>query len=401
MIQPRASFANRLAQLSAKTSLAFCACLIWLVPFDAFRNIEMQGLILIIAGFFALLAIILNPAQYLQQLSKFELALLLIFVLSCLLSLALNPNKTYGALGAPYIRLGALGLISCVACALVVRKIPTNNILCFVYGSIVLTSLIALPYSLLRFESLTRPGSIFAQANVFACFLGVAILVGFHFWRTYPKYRRFILVSQLWLVSTMLLSQTRAVIYLVIALLIVDRLITYRSKKSRGILLLVILPLVLIGLSLLPGRLGDTPYAASSISYRLNLQKEAALSALQRPVLGYGPGNLADALSCAKLHHPSLQQTCHEGYFFNSSHNIFLDRILALGLVGGLAFLIFCIYRIWRLMLNPSLRLIAFAALLIVGYYLSNVTSVTLELLFWVLLLVNSRRPVDNLKLTA
>jgi O-antigen ligase len=88
------------------------------------------------------------------------------------------------------------------------------------------------------------------------------------------------------------------------------------------------------------------------------------------------------------LQSPALQKTCHQGYFFNSSHNIFIDRFLAVGWLGGLAFLALAVLAIYKaLRAQPEVRIVGWALLLIACYYLTNVTNVTLELLLWVLIL--------------
>ena len=83
-----------------------------------------------------------------------------------------------------------------------------------------------------------------------------------------------------------------------------------------------------------------------------------------------------------------MQTTCRQGYFFNSSHNIFIDRVLAIGWLGGLAFLAIVMLAIYRgLRGKQELWVLGYAVALIGFYYLTNVTSVTLELLLWVLLM--------------
>jgi O-antigen ligase len=137
-----------------------------------------------------------------------------------------------------------------------------------------------------------------------------------------------------------------------------------------------------------PARLTNTAYASTSIGYRADLQTYGLRASYHKAWFGYGPGNLADALNCSGLHAAPLQATCRQGYFFNSSHNVFLDRVLAVGWPGGVAFLLFVLTSLGKGLRAPGpARPMVYAALLIACYYLTNVTSVTLELLFWILLL--------------
>lgn len=101
---------------------------------------------------------------------------------------------------------------------------------------------------------------------------------------------------------------------------------------------MVAILIVATGSVFLPARLTNPSYAEFSVRYRLDLQSAALKASDHRPFLGYGIGNLADALNCPSLHVAPLKQTCHEGYFFSSSHNIYLDRVLAFGWLAGLCY---------------------------------------------------------------
>ena len=379
---------RRLAKLAANLSIVFVCSLPFLVPFSPDRNIDLQGLLLIVAGAFAGLSLAAKP---LRPIPKAILVCIGLFVLSCVLSLFVNPHKDYGLFGAPYVRLGTLGLLSCIVCALViVQQFRLRQIIVCLYGGICVLALVSLPYNLLKFHTAQRIGGLFAQADIMACFLGVGLLLGLYVLRQYPAWRLRLLILQLMLFSLLLLTQTRAVLVLVIGLGLAWLLTTSEPKQSKrtiGYVFAVALVLLAL-LPILPQRVSSLPYASTSISYRLALQKSALGSSWHRPVLGYGPGNLADALACSKLHDGALQKTCSQHYFFNSSHNIFIDRVLAIGWLGGLSFLTLVILAItMALRKGGECRIIGFAALLVTGYYLTNITSVTLELLFWVLLL--------------
>ena len=89
----------------------------------------------------------------------------------------------------------------------------------------------------------------------------------------------------------------------------------------------------------------------------------------------------------------SIKESCDDGYYFTSTHNIYLDRILAIGWIGGLAYSLFvqiCLYLGLRLK-GQQIQILSYCALVIAIYYLTNVTSVALELLFVILLLRISR----------
>lgn len=379
----------RLAGVCRNVSLVLAGCLAFLVPFNAFRNIELQGLILIISGLFAWGALILGYWATLGPLGRLNKALLAVFMAACVVSLLVNPHFGYDLLGAPYIRLGAAGLLACVGIGLLMRTIPFGRLLTGLYTVILALGVVSVPYSWLHFHSLVRIGGVFAQADIMACFVGCGLVLGLGMLNLYPKRRLLLLGGQLFLAGLLLLTQTRAVLFLIIGLWLVWIIQNQRSKVFKPLVIYIIAVVVLLGaLNYLVPRLTNTAYASQSLHYRLSLQGYALRASGQKPVVGYGPGNLADALSCSRLPAGQLQTTCGQGYFFNSSHNIFIDRVLAIGWLGGFSYLAVVGLAIYGgLCSKRRFRIIGYAVILIGGYYLTNVTSVALELLLWILLI--------------
>lgn len=374
-------------------------CLPFLVPFDTFRNVELQGLLLIISGGFAWCALILRYREILKSLDWLNQVLLGTFSASCLISLLVNPHLGYGFFGAPYIRLGAAGLLSCVGIGMLLTTAPRQQLLTWLYAMILGLSAVSVPYSWWHFHSLLRIGGVFSQADVFACFIGCGLLLGLEMLRSYPRHRHTLMSIQVFWIVLLLLSQTRAVLLLVIILCLLWEFHYRGSKALKPVMLYSATALLLLGglYYFAPDRLTNTAYASESIHYRLVLQGYALKASEQKPVLGYGPGNLADALPCSRLLAKPLQTTCQQGYFFNSSHNIFIDRVLAIGWLGGLAFLAIALLAVYKgLSSGPGALIFGYVIMLIGGYYFTNITSITLELLLWVLMLQCLRPPKEN-----
>ena len=360
------------------------------MPLDPVRNIDLQGLLLIVSGSFAWCAVALHYRKVLKLENKFTGILLAIFAVTCLVSFLVNPHHVYDFFGAPYLRLGSGGLLACIGIGLLARTVPRKRLLIYMYGIIVGLSVVSVPYAWWYFHSFSRIGGVFAQADIMGCFAGCGLLLGLALIRSYRRYRTSLLVSQLFLAVVLLLTQTRAVLLAVIILYGVWEVHNHRAAAwKRLVLCLAMVVLLLGGLHYLaPNRLTNTTYADQSIRYRLSLQGAALRATRQKPLLGYGPGNLADALSCTQLPAGPLQTTCHQGYFFNSSHNIFIDRILAIGWPGAAAYLLLVLLAIYTgIRGKRELQIMAYTVLLISCYYLTNVTSLTLELLMWVLLM--------------
>jgi O-antigen ligase len=200
-----------------------------------------------------------------------------------------------------------------------------------------------------------------------------------------------IIALQVVLFTLLLLSQTRAAVALTLVLQVywlwrVKR--DWFSTRHWKAALAVLIVLIVGGVALAGSRLTNLHYARTSIDYRISLQAAGLRASTKKPLLGYGVGNLADALACPALTAPSLQKTCDQGYYFNSSHNIFLDRVLAFGWLGGLAWIILILYRLFRTKREaPAEVLLSLCLLMICLYYFTNVTNIVLELLVWVLVL--------------
>jgi O-antigen ligase len=369
--------------------LVLAACLPFLVPFDPARNIDLQGMLLMISGGLAWTALLLGHRGIFKSVGRLDRTLLGIFAVCCLVSLLVNPHLGYDFFGAPYIRLGTAGLLSCVGIGLLLTTVARKRLLTGLYLIILGLSVVSVPYSWWHFHSLLRVGGVFSQADIMACFIGCGLLLGLEMLHLYPRRRNVLLAGQLFWAVLLLLTQTRAVLLIVIVLGLVWELCKRRGHEFKRVAFYGAAALLLLGglHYFAPSRLTNTAYASESIHYRLTLQGYALKASWQKPFWGYGPGNLADALSCPRLTSPALQKTCRKGYFFNSSHNIFIDRVLAIGWPGGLSYLVLVLLAIYRgLRGRPETRIFGYAVALVGCYYLTNVTSVTLELLLWTLM---------------
>jgi O-antigen ligase len=386
--------ASPLAHLCKQLSLVLAACLVFLVPFDPVRNIDLQGLLLLVSGGFAWGALLLGYRSVFKSLDRWSGGLLIIFAVCCVMSLLVNSHFGYDLLGAPYVRLGTGGLLACLGIGLLARTVSIRQLVTGLYVLLVGLAVVSVPYSFWHFHSLLRIGGLFAQADTMACFVGCGLLIGVTMLALYPFYRKFLLCIQGFLVVVLLLTQTRAVLLLIIILGLIGIWQTQSNRFLKSIIYSMIVLLLLGGSHyLLPNRLTNTTYASRSVQYRLTLQHAALQASARRPLWGYGPGNLADALACPKLPAGPLQTTCQQGYFFDSSHNIFIDQLLGIGWLGGLSYLLLMMLALYRGVRSKQVAWASYTLGLIAGYYLTNVTSLTLELLLWILLLQCLLRP--------
>lgn len=378
---------RRLANIATATSLALAASLPLLVPFGSGRNADLQGYVLLLAGLSAWSAIMIGLRR--QQLNQLVVILSGIFLIAGLLSSLVNYPKGYSLVGAPYIRLGLLSFISALGIGILVAKYEIAIKLQFIYWWILAFAIISVPYTMFKHGSLERIGGLFSQADVFACLLGVGLLTGLVLFKNRYITLKHFAFSQTILVVLLLLTQTRAAIFLTLLLTIIWLVREQAVSKKQLIAGVLLVGLVFASIHIFwSDRTTNRVYALESLNYRLALQREGLEASIEKPLLGYGPGNLADALDCKNISSRELEHTCEDNYFFNSSHNIFLDRIIAFGWLGGLGFLglvILAMKRAWSG--KNELRGVAYLVALIAGYYLTNVTHIVLETLLWVLLL--------------
>lgn len=378
------------------TVLLLVCSLPFLVPFSLERNFNLQGLVIILAGALGWVTVFLRKDKPQDRFEKIGTILIALYIIANILNLVANFNS-HTLFGSPLMRLGSLGLVACIGCGLALRKIEPKRLIQWLYTSICLIAASAIPYSLLTDSSISRIGGLFSQADILAVFMGVGVLFGIAMWQSYPDKRKYLIVTQLLLIAILVGTQTRSVILLLplIGLLMVLTGNMTRSRKIQfsGVILSALALVMILSPSLPSSRLTDSKYAGESLSYRRDLQKAGIKSLTTKPLFGYGAGSIENALKCSDLSSSSLKQSCYEGFYFTSSHNIYLDRTLAIGWVGGLAYLAFVIVCLFRGLRSryKQIQILSYCALLIAIYYLTNVTSIALELLFIILLLRISR----------
>lgn len=368
----------------------------FLVPFEPNRNVDMQGLILLIAGTLSWCALAYGYRTTFRNFSSATKLLIGLYATCCLASLALARFGPYAFVGSPYIRLGSPGLLACVGCGLILSRLKPADLISYLYAIISLLAAVSVPYSLFESGTLVRIGGLASQADVFGVLLGCGLLLGLVTLKKIPRWRNYLLINQVFLSVLLILTGTRAAIILMLVLVVAWQLQNNRSKFIKWLPIYVVTMIVfVVSLSnFAPNRLTDSSYAKESIGYRRDLQFTALRGSLDKPVFGYGAGNLADALSCDKLTQKSLRDSCDDGYFFNSSHDIFIDRALGIGWPGAIAYLSIILLAIYHgLHAKSEVRIFGYLTLLISLYYLTNITSVVLELLLWVVLIQCLKRP--------
>lgn len=359
-----------------------------LVPFSLNRNIYLQGLVVILSGLLGWTATTIRlRRRELRPPISFSL-LLGLYVLATVVSLLVHPSLR-NLFGSPLVYLGSAVLITAPGCGLALYSLPPVKVFRWLYVSFVALAAVSLAYSLPGSWVDGRLGGVFHQADFLAVSMGLGLILGVELWRRQQFRRRWLVCAQTVLAVVLLLSQTRAVIGLmpliILTMVALSGVPIRRKLLAAGSLTLAFVVAIAAVHALLPSRLSDAGYAVDSVRYRLHLQQYGLADSRHQALIGRGAGEVSQALRCPTLRDPELQATCHQGYYFDSSHNVFLDRVLAFGWPGGLAFTALTGLGLWH---GFRGRRIAFAVggLFIALYFLTNVSSIEIETLFWIML---------------
>lgn len=365
--------------------LLLVAILPLFMPFGLVRGLGYQAILTMLTGVLAVTALILERPR---GLPRWSIYCTVAYAAACLLSTVFHPSAS-NIFGAPLMRLGAAELLACAAIGLSLRQVKQQHVQYALYASLSALSIVSVPFTLLQAHAIVRVGGLLYQPDFLAVVAGLAFILGTDLCIKLPSRRWPLGVLQLLLLITILLTQTRAVLG-ILALVTILQLCqqTTASWRKRSVAMLGFVAItvgLIAGLQPIIGnRLADTSYASESTSYRAALQSFAVRQLGHNPLVGYGAAGVRYSLSCDNLHNPALHRTCNNGYYFDSSHNIFLDRVLGLGWLGGVSFVIISTFALWYGLRRKSV--FGLGLLLIYLYFWTNASGVEIELLFWICL---------------
>ena len=350
-----------------------------LVPLStARRNIDLQGMLLLLGGFYAIAYVAMRRDC---RLRKIDQALLVGLIASSLLSVFFAHDTSTALLGGLRYRVGMLSLVSAAAIGLALSSKTKFQKIQLLYITSVALALVAIPYNFYFLGSGVRLFGTLYQPDILAAILGCGFLFGLHLLHREPS-TKYLWVAQTILLIDLVMTESRAVLVLVFLLSLVYMLKDLRNWRLLGIFGVVLVGFVAIG----PIRVTSTSYFGQSISYRSHLAAFVVQKIADRP-LGYGAGNLLKAIDCRDITSPDLVKTCRQGLGFDSSHNWFIDRFLEYGWVGGICFLLLTVRAMFSgRKLNAELQILKLAFLLLVFYSMTNVSGIEIEVFFWIIL---------------
>jgi putative inorganic carbon (HCO3(-)) transporter len=244
-----------------------------------------------------------------------------------------------------------------------------------------------------------RALSTMGQPNFLASFLLLTIPLSIYLFivsRHFFSKSVYTLVTFLQLTCLFMTSSRGGFLALILTIIIFVAYLFFVSNLKRRIKWGIVFVSLLIGLSgiaiievVTPGRLsGSFDISAGSFAARINFFQAAADSIIDRPVFGYGPENSGEIF--IKYYERDWGAHANVGANTDRAHNIVLDIILNLGLVGLLLFSLWY-YSFFKLAFiesksvdnKPLALALAFGAL---GYLISLLFSfsiVATEVYFW------------------
>jgi len=357
-----------------------------------YQNIDVKLWLLTITGVLAWTYVALDRFSILKRLVRPVRILLAIFLVGCAASVIASVIRVPGSwdflYGSANHRIGLLTLLACIGVGLVFSEFNSKRLLNGLYLYAVGLAGLSLAHDLLFGLHAGRLAGTALQADAMGVCLGAGFIIGLYRLKKPLDYR--LAVAQVFLLLCLFMTQTRAVIILValIGLLVLCR---HRPKQKRSMLVIFTIVFVVIaGLVVVLPRVTNPGYLSRSITYRLDLQAVGVRALWHMPPLGYGVNSLYfGTLSCSNMHDAALLKTCAQGFGFDSTHNIYLDRVLELGWIAGVAYVVLFTYVLWSSFQSKNRELMPFLAVgaLVFVYYFTNITTIDVELLAWIVLL--------------
>lgn len=333
---------------------------------------------IIIAGVFSWFFLLTKDRKKLISYLKNYFVLVILF---SLILLSIFKANHLNFIGSYFFPNSILETLSLIGVAILLARTDVANKIFILYAFVSVVSL----YSLISFSKFyfnSRFYGNFLQPDIFGEYLTIGFIAGLQVLE-YLKNKKYIIliyINQLFLISLLYLTETRATFLIAIFInllfiILVDR---KRTKYLQTSLLVILLLLFFVS----PFRSNSASNLSASSTYRFHLQ-EVAIPHIRNSILvGSGNQGLQNSILCGEFYkHMDLIQTCREGYYFTSTHNILLDKALVFGILGGLSLLILIIWNIY-MKLRDSSNFVITSGLILLSlflYYFTNVTSLILE----------------------
>jgi hypothetical protein len=302
----------------------------------------------------------------------------------------LHGNWKFVFFGVQNLYIGTWTLGCCILAGLLIaRKLKLEFLNYFYWSMVALVpgSIILGLGGLLQNE---RLAGLVLQPDLLAILLGAGLVTALLI--TLKSRWQYILAGHSILIIGILLTRTRAVIYL-LPVWAIFAVIKYRSKvqlsqKSTLYSFAVAAVLILLAIAYAAPRVLSLSRAQFGVSYRADLISHSSKYLAIMPPWGLGPGGLNTVITDYYQMPESIDHTiAMDQKVPENSHNLILDRFLEYGWIAGAAYILLIGVVVWATIRNRHDRLTQ--ALAGVGGYLLvqqlvTSTSLILELLTWI-----------------
>ncbi|NDC22383.1 hypothetical protein EBZ57_03380 [bacterium] len=362
------------------------------MPFsDHIKDAQLKLTILVVLGAYSWLKILffrLNKIHWGFASYLIAALVVLLIMIGCLSSGYKNIAGIY------FSQISVVPLLAIIGIALNSSFLKPQFIAKGVFVSSALVAFLAFPYDMLRYHELIigRLNGTLAQSNILAVYISAGLIIGFYWLVTNTyKDKKYILVAvEAYMLFMVVLTQTRFIVIL-LSLMALTYFALSAKKDKKLVVIAIATILFVIGSVFVANNRQIGPKAIdNSISYRLHLQSKAFSGDSIKPIQHNGTDRLMNKLDCKNLRQSNdLSKTCDRGFIFTSYHNQFIDRTVQFGWLTGIIYIAVValgLVEFYRQRKTGVLLALGSAFLLIVLYYFTNITSIELELLLWLLL---------------
>ncbi len=317
---------------------------------------------------------------------------MVIFWYGLLSTTLLSGNWKFVFFGVQNLYIGTWILTCCMATGLLVARKLRVELLDYFYWAMVALGILSILFNMRSLINSERLYGLVLQPDILAVLLGAGLVTSLFI--SYGDKWRYMLLGYTTLITAILLTRTRAVIYL-LPVWAVCAVLQYRSKvqlsKQSSWLAIGVATIcvILAGFYAAP-RVLSLDRAQFGVSYRADLVTHSSKYLAIMPPWGLGPGGLNTVITDyyempeSILHTVAIDQKVPE-----NSHNLLLDRFLEYGWIAGVSYLLLLAVTVWAAIRTRHNKLTQ--ALSVTGGYLLiqqlvTSTSSLLELLTWICL---------------
>ena len=333
-------------------------------------------------------------ASKIQKIKWNYLTYLITALVLLLITIAIYSRGTINLFGAFYSPISAISLLAIIGLALNTSFQKPEFIARAIFFVTALVAFLAFPYDIWRYHGLAagRVSGTIAQSNALAVYISAGLIIGFY-WLvsgTYKNKKYLLIAVEAYMLFMTILTQTRFVIVL-LGLMALTYFVM-RAKKDKKVFLIALATLLFVvgSIFVVNNRQINQSALENGVSYRLHLQATAFSGELIRAVQVNGTNKLLKKLECNNLNTSNdLALTCFQGYVFSSYHNQYLDRLVQFGWIFGLGYILLlaCGGAIFYRERHQAIFLTLGCAFLLAAlYYFSNVTTIEIEIILWILL---------------